>query len=130
MQLHPVLIEEDRLFVPVLSEFNTILERMKPGKTVYYLIKWKKYHKNHAIWEIHSELIKRIFLKQSLITRKEPTSLIPKSALTIRFNIPIHSHFSKKVLKIRIIFLESYLSARGRVVVFFGGCRSMGIYNT
>jgi predicted Zn-dependent protease with MMP-like domain len=50
----PVPIEEDRF------EFEKILERKKTGDTVYYLIKWKGYHKKHATWEKRSELIKDI----------------------------------------------------------------------
>jgi hypothetical protein len=63
----PVPIEEDRF------EFEKILDRKKTGNTVYYLIKWKGYHKKHATWEKRSELIKDI--RQAVLNyeKKNPT---------------------------------------------------------
>ncbi len=63
----PVPLEEDRF------EFEKILERKKTGNTVYYLIKWKGYHKKHATWEKRSELMKDI--PQAVLTyeKKNPT---------------------------------------------------------
>ena len=62
----PIPIEEDRF------EFEKILDRKKTGNTVYYLIKWKGYHKKHATWEKRSELIKDI--PQAVLTyeKKNP----------------------------------------------------------
>ena len=62
----PVPIEEDRF------EFEKILESKKVGNRLYYLIKWKGYHKKHITWEARSELMKDV--PQAVLTyeKKHP----------------------------------------------------------